>query len=89
MSTSKEKKKTEWFGMKLTPEEKGKIRSLAKRWGVSQKQVVLELIEKEVEKEPIKAKSGSLLDLNKDLYGVGAGPGDVSTNPKYMEGFGK
>ncbi|MDX1641730.1 MAG: hypothetical protein R3220_08520 [Balneolaceae bacterium] len=89
MSTSKEKKKKEWFGMKLTPEEKEKIRSLAKRRGVSQKQVVLDLIEKEVEKEPIKAKSGSLLDLNRDLFGVGSGSGDVSTNPKYMKGFGE
>lgn len=89
MSTSKKKKKTVWFGMKLTPEEKEKIRFLAKRRGVSQKQAVLDLVEKEVKQEPIEAKSGSLLELNRDLYGVGAGPGDVSINPKYMEGFGK
>lgn len=75
--------------MKLTPEEKDKIRSLAKRRGVSQKQAVLDLVEKEVEQEPIEAQSGSLLDLNRDLFGCGSGPGDVSTNPKYLDGFGK
>lgn len=89
MSTSKEKKKTVWFGMKLAPEEKEQIRSLAKRRGVSQKQVVLDLVKKEVNQEPIEAQSGSLLDLNRDLFRSGSGPGDVSTNPKYMDGFGK
>jgi len=89
MSTPKEKKKTEWFGMKLTSEEKEKLRSLAKKRGVSQKKVVLDLIEKEIKQEPIKAKSNSLLDLNRDLFGVGSGPGDVSTNPKYLDGFGR
>lgn len=89
MNTSKEKKKTVWFGMKLTPDEKEKIRSLAKRRGVSQKKVVLDLIEKEIKDEPIEAKSGSLLELNRDLFGSGSGPGDASTNPKYLQGFGK
>jgi len=37
----------------------------------------------------LKAKPGSLLELNRDLYGSGRGPGDVSTNPKYLKGFGK
>lgn len=74
--------------MKLTPEEKEKIRSLAKRRGVSQKKAVLDLVEKEVNQEPIEAESGSLLDLNRDLFGSGSGPGDVS-NPKYLDGFGK
>ena len=89
MSTVKKKTKTVWFGMKLTPGQKEKIRILARRRGVSQKQAVLDLIEKEVEDEPIKAKPGSMLDLNRDLFGSGSGPGDASTNPDYMKGFGK
>ena len=28
-------------------------------------------------------------DQIKHLLGVGEGPGDLSTNPKYMEGFGR
>jgi len=75
--------------MKLTPKQKEKIRILARRRGVSQKQAVLDLVEKEIKDKPLKAKSGSLLDLNKDLFGSGSGPGDASTNTVYLEGFGK
>jgi hypothetical protein len=31
----------------------------------------------------------SALDLAGDLVGCVEGPGDLSTNPKYMEGFGR
>ena len=31
----------------------------------------------------------SALDLAGDLVGCAEGPGDLSTNPKYMEGFGE
>ncbi len=31
----------------------------------------------------------SALELAGDLVGCVAGPGDLSTNPKYLEGFGK
>ncbi len=31
----------------------------------------------------------SALDLAGDLVGCFEGPGDLSTNPKYMEGYGK
>lgn len=84
-----EKKKTVWFGMKVTPEQKEKIRRLARQRGVTQKRAILDLVEKEVKEEPIKAKSGSFLDRNRDLWGIGEGPGDASTNPKYMEGYGQ
>jgi hypothetical protein len=32
---------------------------------------------------------GSALELAGDLVGCVEGPGDLSTNPKYMEGFGR
>jgi hypothetical protein len=32
---------------------------------------------------------GSALELAGDLVGCLEGPGDLSTNPKYMEGFGR
>ncbi len=32
---------------------------------------------------------GSALELAGDLVGSVEGPGDLSTNPKYMEGFGR
>ncbi|HET6528025.1 MAG TPA: hypothetical protein VFG39_04670 [Balneolaceae bacterium] len=88
MSKTKEKK-TVWFGMKLTPEQKEKIRTLARRRGVSQKRAVLDLVEKEVEEEQVKPVADSFYERNKDLIGAAEGPGDLSTNPKYMKGYGK
>lgn len=89
MPATKKNKKTVWFGMKLTPEQKEKIRTLARRRGVTQKKAVMDLIEKEVEEEPVKAKPGSFLDVAGDLVGSVEGPGDLTTNPKYMEGYGR
>jgi hypothetical protein len=34
-------------------------------------------------------KPGSVLDLASDLCGCVVGPADLSTNPKYMGGYGK
>lgn len=82
-------KKTVWFGMKVTPEQKEKIKKLSQRKGLSQKEAVLELIEKELVDENIVAEPGSFLDAAKDLAGIGSGPGDASTNPEYMKDFGK
>lgn len=87
MSTAE--KKTVWFGMKLTPEQKEKIRRLARRRGVSQKQAVLDLIEREVEQEQVKLVPGSFYDRNKDLIGTAEGPEDLSVNPDHMEGYGR
>lgn len=89
MSTTKKKKKIVWFGMKLTPEQKEKIRILARRRGVSQKRAVLDLIEQEVQEKPIKAQPGSFLEGIEHLAGSVDGPGDLATNPKYMEGYGR
>jgi hypothetical protein len=35
------------------------------------------------------APHGSFLEAAGDLIGCVDGPGDLATNPKYMEGFGK
>ena len=86
---SSEDKKTVWFGMKLTPDQKEKINMLAAEKVATQKQVVLDLINKEMEQRTIHAKTGSFLDLNRDLYGSAEGPEDESTNPDHMKGYGK
>ncbi len=89
MAVSK-KSKTVWFGMKLTPEQKGKIKKLADKKGVSQKKAVLELIEKELQKESPVPSPGSFLEQNNDLWGAGrSGLHDLSVNPKHFEGFGR
>ncbi len=38
---------------------------------------------------PAAAPAGSFYERAKHLIGVASGPGDLSTNPKYMEGYGK
>lgn len=90
MSTAKSKK-TKWFGMKVTPAQKKQIQKLAARKGVSQSQAVLDLVNKEMTEESVKvkAKPGSFLDSIEHLAGSIEGPGDLSTNPKYMEDYGK
>lgn len=84
-----DKEKMVWFGMKLPPDQKEKIRKLARRRGVSQKKAVMDLVEKEIEEEPIEADPGSFLEGIDHLAGLIEGPGDLSTNPKYMEEYGQ
>lgn len=86
MSTAK---KIEWFGMKLTPAQKDKIRTLADRRGVSQKEAVMELVDEAVEDEPIEAEPDSFLEAAGNLVGSVEGPDDLATNPKYMEEYGR
>ncbi len=79
------------FSMRVTPEQKRKIERLAQRKGTSQKEAVLALIEDAVEndEEPIVPRPGSFLDKYRDIIGSCEGPSDLSTNPKYMEGYGQ
>jgi len=83
------KKDIVWFGMKLTPEEKAKIKFLAEQKGVSQKEAVMSLVNEEVQEYKIEPKPGSLLEKMQKYIGVFEGPGDLSTNPKYLEGLGE
>jgi|AntRauTorcE11897_2_1112592.scaffolds.fasta_scaffold10019_2 hypothetical protein len=88
MSTTK-KKEIKWFGMKLTPAQKAKIKQLAARRGVTQKQAVMDLVNEAVEEKPVKAEPGSFLEAAGDLVGSVEGPSDLSTNPKYMKEYGR
>jgi predicted DNA-binding protein len=85
----KAKQKTVWFGMKLTPEQKDKIKQLARRRGVSQKQAVMDLIEHHTRQLPDSAPENSFLNGVEHLSGSVSGPSDLSTNPTYMDGFGR
>ncbi len=84
-----------WFGMKVTPEQKRKIKRLAALRGTSQKAAVLDAVEHELgaedqsEEDLPEAQPGSFLEGIEDLVGSVEGPPDLSTNPKYMEGFGE
>ncbi len=76
-----------WFGMRLTPEEKSGIKRLARLWGMTAKAAILELVGRELEAQD--SQKGNFLDGIEDLIGSVEGPGDLSTNPKYMEGYGE
>lgn len=78
-----------WFGMKVTPEQKRRIRRLAEREGVSAKEAVLRLVDRALADDPIAVPPGSFLDGIQHLIGAVEGPTDLSTNPKHMDGFGR
>lgn len=82
-----------WFGMKVTPEQKQKIKRLAERQGLSAKEAVIKLVEEALAREQgapaLEVRPGSFLDGIEDIVGAGEGPPDLATNPKYMEGLGQ
>lgn len=89
MANKKKESNIVWFGMKLTPAEKQKIKFLAERKGVSQKEAIMSLVEEEIIDYKVTARPGSLLEKMQKYAGIAEGPFDLSTNSKYMEGFGE
>ncbi|MEX0721889.1 MAG: hypothetical protein WD059_14535 [Balneolaceae bacterium] len=86
----KNKKDIVWFGMKLTPEEKQRIKLLAEKKGISQKEAVMNLVNEAVVDYKVEPKPGSMLEKLKPYIGIiESGPSDLSTNPKYLEGLGE
>ncbi len=82
-----------WFGMKVTPAQKADIKRLAQKRGQSATATMLDLVQRALEEEQeIVAEPGSFLAV---LEAAGLTPvddklpADLSTNPKYMEGYGE
>jgi metal-responsive CopG/Arc/MetJ family transcriptional regulator len=65
-----------------------KLERIAKERDVNKAELVRAALEDFVNGER-KSETGSLLERAGDLIGCLEGPGDLSTNPKYMEGFGE
>jgi len=80
--------KTVWFGMKLTPDQKRKIKHLAERDGTSAKDTVMRLVEQAIARDAIDAPDDSFLSGIEEIVGSVEGPVDLASNPKHMEGFG-
>ena len=81
-----------WFGMKLTPEQKQKIKRLAQREGTTAKDALLRLVDQALMAESPLPEPGSFLEAVQDLVGsVGTeeGPVDLASNPAHMRGFGR
>lgn len=83
------KERTVWFGMKLTPAQKSRIRLLAEREGTSAKEALLKLVDQAVEASDEAPRSGSFLDGVEHLVGSVSGPTDLSTNRDRMRDFGR
>ena len=56
---------------------------------ISKSVLVREALEQHLSGELSIGKQPGFLDLAGDLLGMRSGPGDLSTNPKYVKGFGK
>jgi len=65
-----------------------KLNALVRRRGQPKSEIVREAIERAVAADGA-AQEGSALDLAGDLKGIVKGPKDLSTNPKYMKGYGE
>jgi hypothetical protein len=79
-----------WFGMKVSPEEKKRIKKLAELQGINQKEAVLQAVEEKIASYEVPTKSGTLLDKLKPFAGVvNNTEGDRATNKTYLKDYGK
>lgn len=76
------------LSLKLDEALYAQVRSVAKRRGTTQSDVVRDAILSHIESRrgPI---AGSALDLAKDLAGCVTGPADLSTNNAHLRKFGR
>jgi Ribbon-helix-helix protein, copG family len=78
---------------KISSEVNATLEAMAREEGVTKSEVVrraLQGVVKRKQKRFFDPEKPSLYDLNKDLFKrLDKGPGDLSTNKKYLEGFGR
>lgn len=76
--------------VKLPDELAVRLEKRAKRLGVSKSALLRESLERDLGKDAVVEEEPSAYDLMKDGFGcVDSGIGDLATNPKHMEGFGR
>ena len=76
------------ISLKLADDLLGKLERTARQRGQTKSAVVRAALEQYLNGErPI--PPGSALEAAGPWIGCAEGPGDLSTNPKYMEGFGE
>lgn len=82
---------TETLSIKVPKETKVRLNALAKARKTKPSALVREALDNLLSAGGRRAKARpSLYDLSKDILAqAGPGPGDLSTNPKYMEDFGR
>jgi Arc/MetJ-type ribon-helix-helix transcriptional regulator len=77
------------ISLKLPESLDAKLNRVAKQRDQTKSAVIREALERFLDGQHTRKKFVSALELAGDLVGCCQGPGDLSTNPKYMEGFGK
>jgi hypothetical protein len=75
------------MSIKLPPPLEAKLNAEARARRISKSQIVRELLEKHF-KTGGKGRPKTFGEIAGHLIGVAEGPGDLSTNSKYMDGFG-
>jgi metal-responsive CopG/Arc/MetJ family transcriptional regulator len=73
------------ISLKLPSRLSARLERAAKQRGQSKSEIVRSALEQFLSGE----RPMSALELAGDLVGCCKGPGDLSTNPRYMEGFGE
>ena len=76
------------ISLKLSDSLDQRVARQAKNRGVSKSQLVRDALESYLENGG-KMEGPSCYDLSRDLAGSVEGPPDLSTNPKYFEGYGR
>ena len=76
------------ISLKLSEPLHSKLERFAKSRKQTKSDVMREALEQMLNGE-VRASQGSFLEAAQRWIGCAQGPGDLSTNPKYMEGFGK
>jgi predicted DNA-binding protein len=80
------------LSLKLPARLSARLERAAKKRGQSKSEIVRAAIEQFLNGVPLAppaTQTISALQLAGDLVGCVEGPGDLSTNPTYMEGFGE
>ena len=77
------------ISLKLPESLNAKLECVAKQRGLNKSVLVRNAIEQYINGRTPTAKPVSALELAGDLACCLEGPGDLSTNPKYMEGYGR
>lgn len=77
------------ISLKLPESLHAKLERVAKQRGLNKSALVRGAIEQYISGRIPTTKPVSALELAGDLVGCLEGPGDLSTNPKYMDGFGE
>ncbi len=76
------------LSLKLSEALNAKLTAIARRRGTTKSAVVRDALEAFFAANG-GVRKGCFRDLAADLIGCVQGPGDLSTNPKYMEDFGR